>query len=104
MDLSKYTSEELRWFKKDIDKELVSRRKVDAKQAQKELKSVAAHYGFTLNELVLGQPAKRARTATDVRFRHPQDSTKTWTGRGRKPIWIKEWEASGRSLDELRVS
>lgn len=103
MDLSKYTPEELQWLKKDIDKELTSRRKMDAKKAQKELKSVAERYGFTLNELVSGQTAKPARSKGDVRFRHPQDSNKSWSGRGRKPVWIKEWEASGRILDELRV-
>ncbi|HET8700636.1 MAG TPA: H-NS histone family protein [Nitrococcus sp.] len=103
MDLSKYTPEELQWLKKDIDKELTSRRKMDAKKAQKELKSVAERYGFTLNELVSGQTAKPVRAKGDVRFRHPDDVTKIWSGRGRKPVWVKQWEAEGRSLDELRV-
>ncbi len=103
MDLSKYTSDELQWLKKDIDKELTSRRKVDVKKAQQELKSVAERYGFTLNELVSGQAVKLALAKTDVRFRHPEDADKIWSGRGRKPVWIKEWEASGHSLDELRV-
>lgn len=103
MDLSKYTPEELQWLKKDIDKELASRRKVDAKQAQRELKSVAERYGFTLNELVASQAVKPTRAKGDVRFRHPEDSNKVWSGRGRKPGWVKEWEASGRSLDEVRV-
>lgn len=103
MDLSKYTSEELRWLKKDIDKELASRRKEDARKAQKELKSVAERYGFTLNELVSGQGTKPVRSKADVRFRHPKDSNKTWSGRGRKPVWVKEWEASGGDLEELRV-
>lgn len=103
MDLSKYTPEELQWLKKDIDKELTSRRKVDAKKAQKELKSVAERYGFTLNELVSGQTAKPTRAKGEVRFRHPEDAGKVWSGRGRKPVWVKEWEASGRSLEETRV-
>lgn len=103
MDLSKYSSEELRKLKKEIDREIEGRRKDDAKKAQQELKQVAERYGFNLSDLVGGQAAKPARAKGKVRFRHPSDSGKTWSGRGRKPVWIKEWEASGRSLDELRV-
>ncbi|MDN5848365.1 MAG: H-NS histone family protein [Nitrococcus sp.] len=103
MDLSKYSLEELKLLKNDIDKELESRRKMDAKKAQQELKSVAERYGFTLKELVLGQTGKPPRSKAPARFRHPQDANKVWTGRGRKPVWVKEWEAGGRALDELRV-
>ncbi len=106
MDLSKYTSAELLQLKKDIDSELSARRKDDAKKAQQELKDVAEKYGFSLNDLVGGQARPAAQTGRakgPVRFRHPSDSSKTWTGRGRKPGWIKEWEASGRNVEDLRV-
>lgn len=105
MDLSKYDSQGLRQLKKDIDKELGSRRKEDAKRAQQELKSVAEKYGFSLNELVSGQPVRTARGGGGTaRFQHPEDPSKTWSGRGRKPSWIKDWESSGRSLEKLRVA
>lgn len=105
MDLSKYSSQELRQLKKDIDREIESRRKEDAKKAQQEIKQVAERYGFNLTDLVGGQPSKpkTTRAKGKVRFQHPSDASKTWSGRGRKPVWIKEWEASGRSLDEIRV-
>ena len=102
MDLSNYTTEQLNELKKDIDREVQGRRKEDAKKAQQELKQVAERYGFTLSDLVGGQPAN-ARAKGKVRFQHPSDSGKTWSGRGRKPGWVKEWEASGRSLEELRI-
>jgi len=101
MDLSKYSSAELRQLKKDIDKELSVRRKEEAKQAQQELKDVAEKYGFNLNELVASQGGKSGRPKGRVRYRHPDDPSKTWTGRGRKPGWIKEWEATGRPLGQL---
>ena len=103
MDLSKYSSDELRRLRSDIDSELKSRRREDAKIAQKELKNVAEKYGFSLNEL-MGGAAKQSRRPTTVRFRHPDDPSKVWSGRGRKPVWVKEWEGSGRSLEKLRVA
>lgn len=106
MDLSKYSSAELRQLKKDIDSELSARRKDDAKKAQQELKEVAEKYGFSLTDLVGSQSrgsSQGARAKGPVRFQHPSDGSKTWTGRGRKPAWIKEWEASGRNVEDLRV-
>ncbi len=103
MDLTKHSTPELNQLKKDIDKELKKRRRQDVKEAQKELKQVAEKYGLAVTELVPGGATKSATKAGVVRFRHPEDPNKGWSGRGRKPRWIKDWEAKGRSLDELRV-
>lgn len=106
MNLSKYTVKDLERLKKDIDKEISSRRKYEERQAREELKEVAAKYGFSLNELVSGTstPKGRAQGKSQDKFRHPQDPSKTWTGRGRKPKWVKEWEAAGCSIDDLSAA
>lgn len=103
MDLTKYSTPELNQLKKDIDKELKKRRRQDVKEAQKELKQVAEKYGLSVSDLVPSGAAKPSSSSGTVRFRHPEDPNKGWSGRGRKPAWVKEWEAKGRSLDELRV-
>ena len=36
------------------------------------------------------------------RFRNPENSTETWSGRGPEPHWVKEARRRGRSLDNLR--
>lgn len=102
MNLAKYSSQDLRNLKADIDKELKKRRKQEVKEAQKELKTVAERYGFSLAELVSGQ-APKASGKRAVKYQHPDDPSKGWSGRGRKPAWVKEWEGSGRSLEDLRV-
>ena len=107
MDLGKLSSDELRQLRKDIDKEISARRRDEQKKAKQELKQVAERYGFSVEELVGGAGGgRKARGASKagVAFRHPSDPGKTWTGRGRKPNWVKDWEAAGRSLDELRAA
>lgn len=101
MDLSNYNSQQLRELQGEIERELRKRRREEVRQAQRELRDVAERFGFSLSELVPGQAA--ATGARVVRFRHPTDESKTWSGRGRKPHWIKEWEEAGKSLEELRV-
>ncbi len=107
MNLSKLSGQELRQLQRDIDKEIASRRKEEQKQAKRELKQVADKYGFALDDLVKGSVSgtkKGSRGNSPVRFRHPDDPSRTWSGRGRKPIWVKEWEAAGRSVDELQAA
>ena len=103
MELSNYSTEQLNQLKKDIDKEIQGRRKEDAKKAQHELKQVAERYGFALSDLV-GAQAPKTRSKAKTQFQHPSDATKTWSGRGRKPAWVKDWEATGRSLEDLRIA
>lgn len=104
MDLTRYNSQELRELQREVEREIKQRRKQEAKEAQRELKSVAERYGFSLNELLSGAAVKPTTAKGVVRFRHPEDPDKTWSGRGRKPSWIKEWEAAGRPLEDLRVA
>lgn len=100
VDLDSYSSVELRELREQIDAALRQRRRDDERQARKELKAVAARYGFNLDDLV-GGGTKKPKTA--VRFRHPERPDLTWSGRGRKPRWIKEWEEQGRPTRDLAV-
>lgn len=49
--------------------------------------------------------AKEARQSAPlpVRFIDPINPENTWTGRGRKPLWLQEYEAQGQSPSEFMV-
>lgn len=46
--------------------------------------------------------AIRARKAP-LRFRHPDDPGRVWSGRGKTPRWVLELEAQGR-LEQARIA
>jgi DNA-binding protein H-NS len=116
MDLSGTSLGELQKLKTRIEKEIESRNKKQRGQALDEIKSIVAKYGLKLNE-VIGKPdtrkprkdaAKSAekpeKKSATILYRHPENPQLTWSGgRGRRPQWIKDWEAAGRSIDETRV-
>lgn len=103
MDLSNYTIEQLHQLKRDIDKEVSGRRKENAKRAQQEIKKIAESYGFNLSDLMGGKPTAK-REKAKAQFQNPSDPSQTWSGRGRKPAWVKAWESAGRSVEDLRIS
>jgi DNA-binding protein H-NS len=104
MDLSKLSIDELRTLVKDAGVEIEKRRKANKKKTLADIKKYAEERGFSLNELLRAPRASKAKGAgkKSVKYRHPEDPSKTWGGQGRQPRWVKEWLAAGHSLDDLR--
>ncbi|WP_187360082.1 H-NS histone family protein [Chitinolyticbacter meiyuanensis] len=107
MDLSALSLPQLFQLEKDLAREIEKRKVTDKQNLIVELQNLAAAKGFSLNE-VLGleaakKGAKKAAVAGKAQFRNPADANQTWSGRGRKPQWALDWIASGKSIDDLRI-
>jgi DNA-binding protein H-NS len=104
IDLESMSREELEKLRADVDKALKTveqRRKVEARKAAE---AKAREMGFTLEELIGGNsPGSSRKPKSPAKYRNPEDPTKTWTGRGRQPAWIKEGLAAGKSLDDFSI-
>jgi DNA-binding protein H-NS len=107
---------ELNKLKTAVEKEIEGRKKTQRNKALGEIKNIAAKYGLKLSEVVSTPTeqskqrktkAKRTAQSTEkkIAYRHPENAKLTWGGgRGRRPQWVKDWEAAGRSLDEAKVA
>ena len=116
MNLKSMSAAELNKLKVAVEKEIDSRKKIQRNKALGEIKGIAAKYGLKLSEVVsapVGQAKQRkprvkkmAKSAEKkIAYRHPENTQLTWSGgRGRRPQWVKDWEAAGRSLDEAKVA
>ncbi|MEC5159662.1 MULTISPECIES: H-NS histone family protein [unclassified Janthinobacterium] len=102
MDLSNMSAPELRNLQDKIKQEMKKREHRDIAKAREQILAIAQSVGIPLKELVAsGVRAKTGSVA--VRYRHPDDESQQWTGRGRQPKWVKQWTDSGKSIDLLRV-
>jgi len=72
------------------------------RQAISMLEEQAQALGFSLAELVSSVETRR-RMPARVKYSNPDNSTETWTGRGRRPLWIEAALRSGKSLADLLV-
>jgi DNA-binding protein H-NS len=102
IDLSKLSIEELETLAKDIQTEVVTRREAERERVLAQMRELAAGLGLTLEEVVR---LERGKGVTGVlpRYRHPDDPSLTWSGRGKRPAWINEALAAGKSLDDFAV-
>ena len=78
-----------------------------------EVEERLAALGLTAAELIGGRQGGRAEAkkpkgkrestqTAEVRYRDPETGG-TWTGNGRIPRWVKDYEAAGRNREEFRV-
>lgn len=104
MDISTLSTPELKELLQAIPSEIKRREKTEKTRIRKELEALAAKSGYSLDELFGESSEKVARLKAPVaiKYRHPQDSSLTWTGRGRQPKWVVEYLATG-TLEQLAV-
>jgi len=105
IDLSHHSLADLRKLQEQINEEMKGREAQEVQKAREQILAIAQSVGRSVQELMAsgGKTTKKTGSVA-VRFQHPEDQSKKWTGRGRQPRWVKEWVESGKALDKLLVS
>lgn len=103
MDLSNMSVGDMRNLQEQIKQEMKKREAQEVQKAREQILAIAQSVGMSPKDLiaVTGRGSKGSTVA--VRYRHPDDASQQWTGRGRQPKWVKEWVDGGKSIDDLRI-
>lgn len=86
---------------------------------RKKVATLAQNEGYTIAELFDGaapaakraprsagsKPAKARKTLGKVapKYRNPDNTEETWTGRGKQPRWLAALTGQGRTVDEFVI-
>ncbi|MFZ6775015.1 H-NS family nucleoid-associated regulatory protein [Undibacterium sp. SXout7W] len=74
-----------------------------------QVKSALESLGMSPEELAKALLKKHKVTKGDKagtiapKYRNPENHAETWTGRGKKPVWIEKRLGAGESLDSLAI-
>ena len=102
MDISNLSFTELVALKGDVENEIKRRESEEKSKAKKQIIELAKAYGLSVEE-VLGKVGATVRKPVEAKYRHPENAELTWTGRGRKPVWVQELLAAGKTLEDLAI-
>ena len=103
-NLSNYSLSQLRTLEVQVVEELKKRHFLGISQAREQILHIARGAGISVDELLSGKAPKESKSGSvSVKYRHPDEPTHQWSGRGRQPAWVKEWIASGESIDKTKV-
>lgn len=86
-------------------KELQERQVGKRKEVIAEIKALAASIGISveLSDSGSAKASSRRGSKVAIKYRNPENTAETWTGRGVKPKWLKALLDQGRSQEEFLI-
>jgi len=91
MDITELTIPELKALSTQCLDRIDKIKDSEIKKLRDEFEEKAETLGMTASG-VLAFDAKKRRVAATPKYRNPADPTQTWTGRGKRPVWIKAYD------------
>ncbi|AGI69912.1 histone-like H-NS family protein [Octadecabacter antarcticus 307] len=104
MNIRELSLLELKQLQKEAALAITTRETRLREEAYARLKAVAAEYGLSLDE-VMGTPMlnKDGKRSYPPLYRNPDDIEQTWSGRGRRPLWLHKMLETGHDLSEYLI-
>ena len=105
INLSQYSLEDLVAHREEVDRAIETIRSTEIKKLREETEAKAKALGIPIED-VFGVASKKTGSSVvkgKPMYQHPTDSSKTWTGKGKPPQWMKDHEAQGKSRDDLLI-
>lgn len=105
-DLSSMSLEQLHQLEQAVQREKQARRAQEEENLYREIREKISVLGISADDLLkrLGSgKSAQVKPRLPAQFRDPANPANTWSGRGRKPLWVEAWLREGRSIDDLRI-
>ena len=102
-DVETLSLKELKSLQKDLAKAISTFDDRQKSDARSKLEILAKEMGYSLADLI-GTEVKPTRAPATAKYRHPENPSLTWSGRGRKPLWFVAALDAGKSPEDLAIS
>jgi DNA-binding protein H-NS len=95
-------------LKADVESRISQKQKEAKRVIHGQMLAMAQSAGFESAAAFLAeQSGRRARSDKGVamppKYRNPADVKRTWSGKGRKPLWVLSHLEAGGQLEELAI-
>jgi DNA-binding protein H-NS len=106
-DLSELSFAELKQQREAIENIMEEKKRLAVEEANKQYHTIAQELGMTPLEIIngtKGNKTKRTKSEAEAKYADPSNPNNTWSGRGKRPIWLNTLIEQGTSLDDLLIS
>ena len=103
MDLSQFSADQLEQLSKDALAAAKKKREEARKELRRKVDSLIKESGFSFGEVFPELDPMELKHTLPVVYRHTDNPALTWTGQGRRPKWLVEEMAAGRTVEEFKV-
>ncbi|RVU83952.1 H-NS histone family protein [Leucothrix sargassi] len=102
IDYDKLSRKELLKIMKEIPSELKRRDKQAKKDLREQMLKLAEDAGYSLDDVLANTKPKATKKAAP-KYQNPDDAKDTWSGRGRKPLWVIAAMEAGLTLEDIAI-
>lgn len=101
MDIEGLSAAEIEALQEKLAEKLAEKQLQEKLELVKQLESMIEASEYEAGEIVslLSQRVHRDQ----VKYRHPTDETKVWSGRGRMPQWLHDLINAGHSKEDFKM-
>ena len=103
MDISEISTAELKDLLEKIPSELKRRERSERVNLLRDLEKIAAERGYSLADIVGSTDSMPKKSTVSAKFKHPDNPSITWSGRGRKPQWVVDFLTNGGKIESLAI-
>jgi DNA-binding protein H-NS len=100
-DIDRMTFKELQDLELKIKRAKSTAQEKTRTDLKDKVEAMVAAAGFKMSDLFGGRGGKGRKVA--AKYVNPDDSTETWTGRGRKPRWLAAKLKSGERIEKFLI-
>ena len=102
-DFENLSESELQTVLESVEKVLKNKQANKRKDVIAQIKELAASINVTVDIHENDKRSARKGVKVPVKYRHPEDPGKTWTGRGVMPTWLQALINAGHERSEFEV-
>ena len=102
-DYQNLSENELQVVIENAEKALKAKQANKRKEVIAQIKELAASIDVTVEIIEDDKKSTRKGVKVPVKYRHPDDASKTWTGRGVTPKWLQALIDAGHDRSEFEV-
>lgn len=105
--LDSMTYAQLRDLRDRVDAAMLATQASERQELRAKMEAMAAKAGLSIADVLgsksVNNSSKLKGSKVAVKYRNPKDTSQTWTGRGRKPLWLVDALKKGQKIDTFLV-
>ena len=106
IDLSAYSLEELSSLVNKANKAIAHKERNRVQEIRDEIERLAGDMDMSVEEVIHFDARKKKGGKTTVgkaKFQNPANPEQSWTGRGKRPGWLREALGQGARLEDFAI-
>lgn len=101
LDIENLNINELQELIQQAETLIIRKQENQMMEAYKQFENIAKECNSTISEIL--EAGRELASKRSIRYANPENKEETWTGRGRKPLWLIAALEDGRKLSEFEV-